>query len=58
MTKGVFTVRSADGAKTAKAGEVLFLTKGTKLVSVTYPHWFDAQRMSKHANLLDSFHPA
>ncbi len=68
VTKGVFTVRSADGAKTAKAGEVIFLTKGTKVVYqgeeddtevvyVSYPHWFDAQRNSEHADLLDAFHP-
>lgn len=68
VTKGSFTVRSEDGAKTAKAGEVIFLTKGTKVVYqaeedntevvyVTYPHWFDAQRNSTHANLLDAFHP-
>lgn len=68
VTKGVFTVRSADGAKTAKAGEIIFLTKGTEvvyhaeeeteLVYVTYPHWFDAQSKSEHADLLDKFHPA
>ncbi len=32
VTRGVFTVRSSDGAKTAKVGEVIFLTKGTKVV--------------------------
>lgn len=68
VTKGVFTVRSADGAKTAKAGEVIFMTAGTKVVYqaeedntevvyVTYPHWSDAQRKSEHADLLDTFHP-
>jgi ethanolamine utilization protein EutQ len=69
VTRGAFTVRSADGAETAKAGECIFLTKGTKVVYqgeeddtevvyVTYPHWFDAQRNSEHADLLDKFHPA
>lgn len=68
VTKGVITVRSADGAKTAKAGEIIFLTKGTEIayeaaeddtefVYVTYPHWMDAQTNSKHAHLLDSYHP-
>jgi ethanolamine utilization protein EutQ len=68
VTKGALTIRSADGAKTAAAGEVIFLTKGTELayeaaeddtevVYVTYPHWMDAQTKSKHAHLLDAYHP-
>lgn len=68
VTKGALTVRFADGAKTAKAGEVIFLTKGTEIayeaaendtevVYVTYPHWMDAQTESEHAHLLDSYHP-
>jgi ethanolamine utilization protein EutQ len=68
VTKGALTVRSVDGAKTAKAGEVLFLTKGTKIayeaaeddtevVYVTYPHWMDAQTQSKHAHLLEAHQP-
>jgi ethanolamine utilization protein EutQ len=68
VTKGALTVRSADGAKTARAGEVIFLTKGTaiayesaedgtEVVYVTYPHWLDAQTKSEHAKLLDSYHP-
>ena len=67
--KGALTVRSPDGDKTAKAGEVIFLTKGTKVayeagedatevVYVTYPHWTDVHRQSEHAALLDDFHPA
>lgn len=32
VTKGAYTVHSADGAITAKAGEVIFLTKGTNVV--------------------------
>jgi ethanolamine utilization protein EutQ len=67
ITEGIFSVRSAAGTKTAKAGEVLFLRKGTslvyqaeedtELVYVTYPHWAEAQRSSEHARLLDTFHP-
>jgi ethanolamine utilization protein EutQ (cupin superfamily) len=62
VTKGVLTVRSVDGTVTAKAGEVVFLTEGTKVVYegeqtgtevvyVTYPHWWDVQRESEHAHL-------
>jgi ethanolamine utilization protein EutQ len=29
VTKGALTIRSLEGAKTAKAGKVIFLTKGT-----------------------------
>ncbi|MBC8038101.1 MAG: cupin [Rhizobiales bacterium] len=68
ITKGVFTVHSDGGAITAKAGEVIWLTKGTKvvyeaaadnteLVYVTYPHWMAAQAKSEHASLLDAFQP-
>lgn len=68
VTKGALTVRSADGAKTARAGEILFLTKGTKIayeaaqddtevVYVTFPHWMDAHSKSEHAGLLDAYHP-
>lgn len=67
ITRGALTVRSADGAKTAKAGEVIFLTKGTEIAYeaaeddtevayVTYPHRMDTQTKSKHAHLLDSYH--
>ena len=68
VTKGSLTIRSGEGAKTAKAGEVIFLTKGTEVayeaaeddtevVYVTYPHWMDAHSRSEHAGLLDSYHP-
>jgi ethanolamine utilization protein EutQ len=68
VTKGALTVRFAGGAKTAKVGEVIFLTKGTEVgyeaaeddtevVYVTFPHWLDAQTKSEHAHLLDSYHP-
>jgi ethanolamine utilization protein EutQ len=68
VTKGALTVRSSEGAKTAKAGEIIFLTKGTaiayesaeddtEVVYVTYPHWMDAHTKSEHARLLDAYHP-
>lgn len=68
VTKGALTVRSKDGTKTAKAGEIIFLTKGTEIayeaaeddtevVYVTYPHWMETHTQSKHAHLLDSYHP-
>lgn len=67
VTKGALTIRYSEGAKTARAGEVIFLTKGTEIayeaaeddtevVYVTYPHWMDAHKKSKHAHLLDSYH--
>ena len=66
-TRGALTVRSPEGTKTAKAGEVIFLTKGTpvayeagedntEVVYVTYPHWMEVHRQSEHAGLLDDFH--
>lgn len=69
VTRGVFTVTSADGVETtARAGEVIFLRKGTpvvysadeegaEVVYVTYPHWLNAQRASAHATLLERFQP-
>jgi ethanolamine utilization protein EutQ len=68
VTKGALTVRSVDGGKTARVGEVIFLTKGTpityeageddtEVVYVTYPHWMDVHRSSEHASLLDAYHP-
>ncbi|MBC7933049.1 MAG: cupin [Rubrivivax sp.] len=68
IIEGRFTVRGEDGAKTAGPGELIFLTKGTKVTysaevptlvaGATYPHWQDAQRESSHAHMLDDFHPA
>jgi ethanolamine utilization protein EutQ len=68
VTRGGLTIRSPEGATTANAGEVIFLTKGTKVayeaaeddtevVYVTYPHWMDAHSRSEHAGLLQSYHP-
>jgi ethanolamine utilization protein EutQ len=70
VTRGAYTVTSADGVETtARAGEVIFLRKGTPVVYsakdegadvvyVTYPHWIDAQRQSEHAAFLDTFQPS
>jgi ethanolamine utilization protein EutQ len=70
ITKGEFTVTSADGVETtARAGEVIFLRAGTpvvysakeggaEVVYVTYPHWMQAHEVSKHAPFLDSFQPS
>lgn len=68
ITKGSFSVKTADGVVTAKAGEIIHLTKGTELtymapdedaelVYVSYPHWADAQEKSEHAHFMDTFHP-
>jgi ethanolamine utilization protein EutQ len=69
VTRGALTVRSGERAKTAQAGEILFLTKGTEIVYeaaaddtevvyVTHPHWMEAQERSPHAALLDAYRPA
>lgn len=68
VTKGALTVHSPEGSKTAKRGEVIFLTKGTEVgyeaaeddtevVYVTYPHWLEVHSKSEHARLLNSYHP-
>jgi ethanolamine utilization protein EutQ (cupin superfamily) len=55
VTKGTLSVRSAAGVRTAAAGEVVSLTKGTRVVFqgeedgtevvfVTFMSWFDAHR--------------
>jgi ethanolamine utilization protein EutQ len=68
VTKGAYTFRTDEGDFTAKAGEILHITKGTRViyeapedaeaVYVTYPHFMPAQLASVHADLLDDFHPA
>jgi len=69
VLRGALTIRTAEGTKTAKAGEILFLTKGTALayeaaeddtevVYVSHPHWLEAQARSEHAHLLDDYKPA
>jgi ethanolamine utilization protein EutQ len=66
VTKGAYSVTAEDGTKTtAKVGEVIYLTNGTKVVYsaevetevvyVTYPTWMDAHRKSQYAHLLDDF---
>jgi ethanolamine utilization protein EutQ len=68
VVKGALTIRYADGLKTAKPGEIIFLTKGTaiayeagendtQVVYVSYPHWLDAHQKSEHARLLEDYHP-
>jgi ethanolamine utilization protein EutQ len=69
VTNGALMVTSADGVETtARAGEVIFLRKGARVVYsakeegaevvyVTYPHWMQAQAASEHAALLDTFQP-
>lgn len=67
VTKGQYSVVTDEGTATAKAGEVIYLTKGTKLtyradeetevVYVSYPHWAKAQSESEHAHFMDTFHP-
>jgi ethanolamine utilization protein EutQ len=63
VTRGALRVRSAEDDVTARAGEVIFVTEGTKVVYrgelpgtevvyVTYPHWWDVHRESEHAHLL------
>ena len=66
VTKGALTVHSAEGPTTARPGEVIFLTKGTRIayeasedetevVYVTFPHWLEAHGTSEHAHLLDAY---
>jgi ethanolamine utilization protein EutQ len=67
ITTGAFTVRSRQGAVSARAGEVIYLRAGeeivyqadedTELVYVTHPHWLAATESSPHAAKLDEFHP-
>jgi ethanolamine utilization protein EutQ len=67
ITKGAFSVVSDGRTTTARAGEAIFLVKGTtltyraeeptELVYVTYPHWAAATRRSEHAAALDFFRP-
>lgn len=54
VIEGVMTIRTADGAHTARAGDFFFITRGTPVVYqadqdvrffyVTYPHWQEAAR--------------
>jgi ethanolamine utilization protein EutQ len=68
VTKGAYTVRTDDGPVTARAGEVIYLPAGakvvyeapedTEVVYVTYPHWIEATENSDQAAALAEFHPA
>ncbi|OJY31448.1 MAG: hypothetical protein BGO98_15420 [Myxococcales bacterium 68-20] len=65
ITKGRFTVIAHGRETTARAGEAIFLPKGTpltyradeatELVYVTFPHWAEATRKSEHAKALETF---
>ena len=68
VISGALTIRSEGDVTTARPGEIIYLKRGTALayeagednteaVYVTYPHWFEAQHNSAHADLLESFHP-
>lgn len=67
VIEGQYTVRWEQGAETAGPGEVIFLTRGTRVTyeakvatrvaGATFPHWQEAQRRSSHARMLDDFHP-
>jgi ethanolamine utilization protein EutQ len=68
VTKGAYTVRTDEGAVTARAGEVIYLPAGAKVVYeapedaevvyVTHPHWVTATETSEHAPALKEFRPA
>lgn len=65
VTKGIFSVQTADGTATARAREIIFLTKRIKLtyraeeeselVYISYLQLAGAQQNSGHASLLDTF---
>jgi ethanolamine utilization protein EutQ len=67
ITRGAFTVTSADGVETtARAGEVIFLRAGTpvvysakeegaEVVYVTYPHWSETEASER---FLSAFQPS
>ncbi|MDF2694169.1 MAG: hypothetical protein K0S65_2552 [Labilithrix sp.] len=67
ITKGRFTVIANGRETTARAGEAIFLPKGTpltyradeatELVYVTFPHWAEATRKSEHAKALEAYKP-
>ena len=65
VTKGALTVRTAAGSQMAKAGEVVSLAKGTRVVYrgeedetevvfVTHVHWADGQRESTRSDRSDA----
>jgi ethanolamine utilization protein EutQ len=69
VTKGALTVRSAGSVQTARAGEVISLAKGTRVVYqgeeddtevvfVTYMHRADTARQSSPVGRVDEARPA
>ena len=66
ITKGEFSVLTGGRATTARAGEAIFLARGTpltyraeqdsELLYISYPHWEQATRASPHASALDEYH--
>lgn len=68
VTSGAFSVTSGDGRKTARAGELIFLRRGTKLeysagdegaevVYVMHPHPAQTELYTEHSELVATFHP-
>jgi ethanolamine utilization protein EutQ (cupin superfamily) len=68
VTKGALLVRAAGSVRMARAGEVVSLAKGTRVVFrgeedgtevvfVTYMHWADAQRQSTRSESIDESRP-
>jgi len=65
VTKGVVTVETQSGSRTAGAGEVIYIERGTEVVYrgeegaevvyVTFPHWLDATQRSELASQLDEY---
>lgn len=69
VTRGALTIRFEGGSKTAQQGEIIFITKGTKVayeagaddteaVYISCPHWLKAQQESPHAHYLERVKPA
>lgn len=68
VTRGAFTVRTAAGTASARAGEIIYLPAGTELVYqadeetelvyVAHPHWFEATQRSPYADRLGEFQEA
>ena len=68
VTSGTFSVTSEHGRRTASAGELIYLRKGTKLsysaggegaevVYVMHPHPQSTELRAKHPDLVATFHP-
>lgn len=68
VTRGSFSVISAAGRRTAKAGELIYLRRGTELtyaaddegaevVYVMHPHPASTELAAEHPDLVATFHP-